>query len=115
MAIFDMKQIHPGIAPSGALLSAVHFGEGKGEDRLAALSKFMDERAPGWKSHILHERQQKNVKIAPIGVRVACGFARKDGILLTGAWVESEHILSDGAVEASRTTAEHISKMPLQQ
>ena len=37
MAIFDLKQIHPGIAPSGALLSAVHFGEGKGEDRLAEL------------------------------------------------------------------------------
>ncbi len=115
MAIFDMKQIHPGIAPSGALLSAVHFGEGKGEDRLAELHQFMDQRAPGWKSHILHERRQKNVKIAPIGERVACGFARKDGILLTGTWVESEHVLSDGAVEASRTTAEHISKMPLQQ
>ena len=115
MAIFDLKQIHPGLAPSGALLSAVHFGEGKGEDRLAALSKFMDERAPGWKSHILHERQQKNVKIAPIGDRVACGFSRMDGVLLTGAWVESEHILSDGAIEASRVTAEHISKMPLQQ
>ena len=83
--------------------------------RLAELHQFMDQRAPGWKSHILHERQQKNVKIAPIGERVACGFARKDGILLTGAWVESEHILSDAAVEASRTTAEHIRKMPLQQ
>ena len=115
MAIFDLKQIHPGIAPSGALLSAVHFGEGKSENRLAELNRFMDLRAPGWKSHILHERQQKNVKIAPKEGRVACDFARKDGILLTGGWVESEHILSDGAIEASRITAEHISKMPLQQ
>tara|TARA_Y100000766_G_scaffold196394_2_gene168908 strand:- start:5487 stop:6566 length:1080 start_codon:yes stop_codon:yes gene_type:complete len=115
MAIFDMKQIHPGIAPSGALLSAVHFGEGKGEDRLSQLSKFMDDRAPGWKSHILHQRQQKNVKIAPLGERVHFGFARKNGLLLTGAWVESDHILSDGAVSASRLVAEYISKMPLQQ
>ena len=115
MAIFDLKQIHPGIAPSGALLSAVHFGEGKSENRLAELNRFMDLRAPGWKSHILHERQQKNVKIAPKEGRVACDFACKNGILLTGGWVESEHILSDGAIEASRITAEHISKMPLQQ
>ena len=115
MAIFDMKQIHPGIAPSGALLSAVHYGEGKGEDRLSQLCTFMDERAPGWKAHILHERQQKNVKIAPLAGRVDFGFARKSGILLTGAWVGSEHILSDGAVAASRLAAEYISKMPLQQ
>ena len=115
MAIFDLKQIHPGIAPSGALLSAVRFSDEKGEDRLAKLSKFMDQRAPGWKSHILHERQQKNVKIASKGGRIPCGFARKSGVLLTGAWVESEHILSDGAVEASRTAAEYIGKMPLQQ
>ena len=115
MAIFDMKQIHPGIAPAGSLLSAAHFGEGKGEERLAALSQFMDERAPGWKSHILHERQQKNVKIAPRSDRIPCGFARKSGVLLTGAWVESDYILSDGVVEASRKAAEHIGKMPLQQ
>jgi len=55
------------------------------------------------------------VKIAPLAGRVEFGFARKSGILLTGAWVESEHILSDGAVAASRLAAEHISKMPLQQ
>ena len=115
MAIFDMKQIHPGIAPAGSLLSAAHFGEGKGEKRLAALSQFMDERAPGWKSHILHERQQKNVKIAPRSDRIPCGFARKSGVLLAGAWVESDHILSDGVVEVSRKAAEHIGKMPLQQ
>ena len=115
MAIFDLKQIHPGIAPAGALLSAIHFGEGKGEDRLSQLQKFMDVRAPGWKSHILHERQQKNVKIAPSSDRIPFGFARKNGVLLTGAWVESDHILSDGAVAASRLAAEHISKMPLQQ
>jgi hypothetical protein len=115
MAIFDMKQIHPGIAPAGALLSAIHYGEGRGEDRLSLLRTFMDERAPGWKAHILHERQQKNVKIAPLGGRIEFGFARKSGILLTGAWIESDHILSDGAVAASRLAAEHISKMPLQQ
>jgi hypothetical protein len=115
MAIFDMKQIHPGIAPAGALLSAIHYGEGRGEDRLSQLRTFMDERAPGWKAHILHERQQKNVKIAPLGGRIEFGFARKSGILLTGAWIESDHILSDGAVAASRLAAEHISKMPLQQ
>jgi hypothetical protein len=115
MAIFDMKQIHPGIAPAGALLSAIHYGEGRGEDRLSLLRTFMDERAPGWKAHILHERQQKNVKIAPLGGRIGFGFARKSGILLTGAWIESDHILSDGAVAASRLAAEHISKMPLQQ
>jgi hypothetical protein len=115
MAIFDMKQIHPGIAPAGALLSAIHYGEGRGEDRLSQLHKFMNERAPGWKAHILHERQQKNVKIAPLGGRIEFGFARKSGILLTGAWIESDHILSDGAVAASRLAAEHISKMPLQQ
>ncbi len=52
---------------------------------------------------------------APLAGRVEFGFARKSGILLTGAWVESEHILSDGAVAASRLAAEHIIKMPLQQ
>ena len=67
MAIFDMKQIHPGIAPSGALLSAVHFGEGKGEDRLAVLSKFMDERALAG-NHIFsmndNKRMSKSLRLA---------------------------------------------------
>ena len=115
MAIFDLKQIHPGIAPSGALLSAIRFGNERAEDRLTALREFMDERAPGWKRHILHEREQKNVKVAPQSERVPCDYSRKAGVLLTGAWVESAHILSDGAVEASRQAAEYIGKMPLQQ
>jgi phytoene dehydrogenase-like protein len=49
MAIFDMKQIHPGIAPAGALLSAIHYGEGRGEDRLSQLHTFMMKEPQGGK------------------------------------------------------------------
>jgi hypothetical protein len=38
----------------------------------------------------------------------------KKGILLAGAWVESEHILSDGAVASARLAAESIASVPLQ-
>ena len=50
MAIFDMKQIHPGIAPSGALHPRFIWRR-ESEDRLAELHQFMDQRAPDEITH----------------------------------------------------------------
>ena len=78
------------------------------------LDKFLDQRAPGWRSHILHDRRQEQVTVAIIGERPSHDRIMKKGILLAGAWVESEHILSDGAVASARLAAESIASIPLQ-
>ena len=78
------------------------------------LDQFLDERAPGWRSHILHERRQEQVTVAVLGNRPSHDSVVKKGILLAGAWVESEHILSDGAVASARLAAESIASIPLQ-
>jgi hypothetical protein len=114
IGVFDMKQIHPGIVPSGSLLSAICFSEKPKEQRMEMLDQFLDERAPGWRSHILHDRRQEQVTVAVIGNRPLHDSVAKKGILLAGAWVESEHILSDGAVASARLAAESIASIPLQ-
>ena len=114
IGLFDMKQIHPGIVPSGSLLSAICFSDKPKEQRMEMLDAFLDERAPGWRSHILHDRRQEQVTVAILGNRPSHDSVAKKGILLAGAWVESEHILSDGAVASARLVAESIASIPLQ-
>ena len=114
IGLFDMKQIHPGISVSGSLLSAICFSDKSKEQRMEMLDQFLDERAPGWRSHILHERRQEQVTVAILGNRPSHDSVVKKGILLAGAWVESEHILSDGAVASARLAAESIASIPLQ-
>jgi hypothetical protein len=114
IGLFDLKQIHPGTSPSGSLLSAICFSDKSKEQRIEMLDKFLDQRAPGWRSHILHDRRQEQVTVAIIGKRPSHDSIMKKGILLTGAWVESEHILSDGAVASARLAAESIASIPLQ-
>ena len=82
--------------------------------RMEMLDAFLDERAPGWRSHILHDRRQEQVTVAILGNRPSHDSVAKKGILLAGAWVESEHILSDGAVASARLVAESIASIPLQ-
>ena len=114
IGLFDLKQIHPGTSPSGSLLSAICFSDKSKEQRMEMLDKFLDQRAPGWRSHILHDRRQEQVTVAIIGERPSHDSIKKKGILLAGAWVESEHILSDGAVASARLAAESIASIPLQ-
>ena len=114
IGLFDLKQIHPGTSPSGSLLSAICFSDKSKEQRMEMLDKFLDQRAPGWRSHILHDRRQEQVTVAIIGKRPSHDSIMKKGILLAGAWVESEHILSDGAVASARLAAESITSIPLQ-
>ena len=114
IGLFDLKQIHPGTSPSGSLLSAICFLDKSKEQRMEMLDKFLDQRAPGWRSHILHDRRQEQVTVAIIGERPSHDSIMKKGILLAGAWVESEHILSDGAVASARLAAESIASIPLQ-
>ena len=114
IGLFDLKQIHPGTSPSGSLLSAICFSDKSKEQRMEMLDKFLDQRAPGWRSHILHDRRQEQVTVAIIGKRPSHDSIMKKGILLAGAWVESEHILSDGAVSSARLAAESIASIPLQ-
>ena len=114
IGLFDLKQIHPGTSPSGSLLSAICFSDKSKEQRMEMLDKFLDQRAPGWRSHILHDRRQEQVTVAIIGERPSHDSIMKKGILLAGAWVESEHILSDGAVASARLAAESIASIPLQ-
>lgn len=114
IGLFDLKQIHPGTSPSGSLLSAICFLDKSKEQRMEMLDKFLDQRAPGWRSHILHDRRQEQVTVAIIGERPSHDSIMKKGVLLAGAWVESEHILSDGAVASARLAAESIASIPLQ-
>ena len=114
IGLFDMKQIHPGIVTSGSLLSAICFSDNSKEQRMEMLDQFLDERAPGWRSHVLHDRRQEQVTVAVTGTRPSHDCVVKKGILLAGAWVESEHILSDGAVASARLAAESIASVPLQ-
>ena len=114
IALYDLKQIHPGIVASGSLLSAICFSDKSKEQRMELLDSFLDQRAPGWRSHILHDRRQEQVTVAVLGTRPTHDSVVKRGILLAGAWVESEHILSDGAVASARLAAESIASIPLQ-
>lgn len=114
IGLFDLKQIHPGTSPSGSLLSAICFSDTSKEKRMEMLNQFLDERAPGWRTHILHDRRQEQVTVAVLGNRPSHDSVVKKGILLAGAWVESEHILSDGAVASARLAAESIASIPLQ-
>ena len=114
IGLFDLKQIHPGTSLSGSLLSAICFSDKPKEQRMEMLDTFLDQRAPGWRSHILHDRRQEQVTVAITGARPSHDIVVKKGFLLAGAWVASEHILSDGAVASARLAAESIASIPLQ-
>jgi len=116
MAIFDMKNIHPGIGPSGSLLSAIATGGSEqfnsSQERLDGLYKFMDERASGWRDHIISQRGQSKISLhlnpeTPIKFDT---FSNHN-VLLAGDWVDNEFSLADAAVESGRQCGRHISNL----
>jgi hypothetical protein len=122
MALLDYIQIQPKLGPSGSHLSAIAAGglaQDAGptryasvEERMEALELFLDERALGWRNHIVQEGRQAKISLCEASSYKLHPLAfAKHNIVLAGAWVESTHTLADGAVESGQNAGRLISKM----
>jgi phytoene dehydrogenase-like protein len=121
MAIIDYIAIQPRLGPSGSHLAAVAVGGlphdegatrfGSSEERLSALESFLDERALGWRNHVIQDGRQRNITLHETASPdlQPLSFASK-GVVLAGPWVEHEHALADGAVASGRKAGRLISK-----
>ena len=121
MAVLDYFAIQPRLGLEGSHLAAVAVGglsQDAGptkfespEQRLSALESFLDERALGWREHIVQEGRQNKITLheLPSEELNQLSFASQ-GILLAGAWVESEYSLADGAVASGRKAGRLIAK-----
>ena len=122
MSILDYIGIQPKLGPNGSHLAAIAVGGlahdagatrfDSAEQRLAALEAFLDERALGWRNHIVQDGRQANITVHDAGAFKINPLAFKDhGVVLAGAWVENEHELADGAVSSGRKAGRLISKI----
>ena len=121
MAILDYFSIQPRLGLEGSHLAAVAVGGlpqdagttrfESADQRLTALEAFLDERALGWREHIIQEGRQSKITLheLPSEELTQLSFA-EHGVLLAGAWVESEHSLADGAVASGRKAGRLIAK-----
>ena len=120
-AIIDYIGIQSRLSASGAHLSAITVGGLEGEsgvtrfessaDRLQHLEKFLDSQASGWRKHIITELKQEKITLHEGGESRIDGLAfAKFGFLMAGSWVESEHVLSDGAVFSGKIAGQNIAK-----
>ena len=114
MAIFDMKNIHPAIGPSGSLLSAIATGGSEQynspQQRLDSLYAFLDDRASGWRNHIITERGQSKITLhANPNSPIQFDIFSNHNVLLAGDWIDNEYSLSDAAVESGRQCGRHVS------
>ena len=119
-AIIDYVGIQSRLSATGSHLSAITIGGLEGEvgekkfesakERMIFLEKFLDQQASGWRKHIITDLRQEKITIHETERRID-GFAFSDlGILLAGAWVDNEYILSDAAVHSGRTAGKNIDK-----
>lgn len=120
LAILDYRAIQPRLGLEGSHLSAVAVGGlesdpgetrfASQEERLAALSAFLDQRASGWKEHIVQHSEQAKITILDAGeYRVPQQAFAANGVLFAGSWVESEHRLADAAVDTGRAAGRSVS------
>ena len=119
-AILDYRAIQPRLGLEGCHLSAVAVGgletdpgetrfSSEGE-RLAALTNFMNQRASGWKEHIVQHSEQAKITILDSNeYRIPQREFANVGILLAGSWIESEHLLADASVDTGRNAGRSIS------
>jgi len=122
LAVLDYRAIQPRLGLEGSHLSAVAVG-GLSTDpgptlysspkhRLESLNLFLNQRAAGWHQHIVHHSEQEKITILDSGQYKIPQLAfAKHGVLFAGAWVESEHELSDAAVFTGRTAGRVISSL----
>ena len=119
-AILDYRAIQPRLGLEGSHLSAVAVGGleadpgetrfASQEERLAALSTFLDQRASGWKEHIVQLSEQAKITILDADeYRVPQQAFADNGVLFAGSWVESGHRLADAAVETGRAAGRSVS------
>ena len=122
MAIVDYFSIQPRLGLEGSHLAAIAVGGlaqdagpttfNTSEERLAALESFLDERALGWREHIIQDGRQKAITLHESSTEELrqLTFA-EHGVVLAGSWVEQEHCLADGAVSSGRKAGRLISKI----
>lgn len=119
-AILDYRTIQPRLGLEGCHLSAVAVGGletdpgetrfSSEDERLAALADFMDQRASGWKEHVVQHSEQAKITILDSNeYRIPQRAFANDGVLLAGSWVESKHLLADAAVDSGRTAGRSVS------
>jgi phytoene dehydrogenase-like protein len=111
VVILDYANIQPRMKLDGAFLSSVAF-EREGESheaRLQRLNEALDHHAPGWRSHLIHERQQRTITIQTTGEKPAYDTLSTKGILLAGEWVASNHALADAAAYTAKEAGQNIS------
>jgi len=119
-AILDYRAIQPRLGLEGSHLSAIAVGGletdpgetryASQEERLAALSAFLDQRASGWKEHIIQHSEQAKITILDAsGYRIPQQAFAENGVLFAGSWVESEHRLADAAVDTGRGAGRSVS------
>ncbi|HJM55289.1 MAG TPA: FAD-binding oxidoreductase [Poseidonia sp.] len=111
VVILDYGNIQPRLKLGGSLLSSVAFertGESH-EARLERLNNALDDHAPGWRKHIIHERQQRTITVQTVGQKPRYDALCEQGILLAGEWVASDYALSDGAAQTGKAAGQGVS------
>lgn len=111
VVILDYANIQPRMKLDGAFLSSVAF-EREGESheaRLQRLNEALDHHAPGWRHHLINERQQRTITIQTVGEKPAFDALCDKGILLAGEWVASNHALADAAAQTAKDAGQHVS------
>ncbi|MDA9168100.1 hypothetical protein N9N91_00910, partial [Candidatus Poseidonia alphae] len=111
VVILDYANIQPRMKLEGAFLSSVAFErEGEShETRLQRLNEALDHHAPGWRRHLINERQQRTITIQTVGEKPAFDALSDKGILLAGEWVASNHVLGDAAAQTGKDAGQHVS------
>tara|TARA_B110000444_G_scaffold181091_1_gene169868 strand:- start:5733 stop:6869 length:1137 start_codon:yes stop_codon:yes gene_type:complete len=118
-AILDYRAIQPRLGSEGSHLSAIAIGGlesdpgetrySSADERLASLKALLDQRASGWQEHVIHQSEQSKITLHDASEgRISQQGMADMGVLFAGAWVESEHILSDGAVQSGRMAGKSI-------
>ncbi|MAU74554.1 MAG: hypothetical protein CMA22_04980 [Euryarchaeota archaeon] len=120
-AVIDYVAIQSLLSTHGSHLSAITVGGLSGdigetkfassEERMQFLENFIDSQAGGWREHIVTDLRQDKITIHEYCDNEIDGFAFSDvGIILAGAWVKSDYILADAAVDSGRTAGKNIGK-----
>ncbi len=108
MAIIDYVGIQPRLNITGSHISAIAVGGLKSDngdtifqspdERADKLESFLDSQISGWKDHIVTDMRQETITLGHS--KAVDGMAFKHhGVLLAGAWVQSEYILADAAAQ----------------
>ena len=92
-----------------SIIHAVNL-RGDGDSALEEIKQLLDLRCAGWRKHVSKRRSTPSIMIHPCTLeqRIKSSLYSSSGIILAGAHVISDYILSDASVSTGRNTSKLI-------